>query len=486
MVACGGGGGSSTAANSGGTTPTKTLVSIAVTPANPSIAVGATQQFKATGTYSDNSTNDLTASVTWSSSNTSAATISNSSGINGIATSVGVGTTTITASSGNISGTATLTVTVPSAGANIMQVTVNGALCSAATSVNYPNKPCVSVTVCAPGSTTNCQTITDILLDTGSYGLRILSQALTVPLTQVASGSGQLAECIQFGDDSSEWGPVQMASVILGNEPAVLIPVHVVNYNSFGTPPRNSGCTTKNSTPDTSPSEAGFNGILGVGLFAQDCGSTCVTSVIGQYYSCNGTTCTGTTVPNANQVINPVAALPVDNNGVLVQLPSVALGGAASVNGSLILGIGTQTNNQPTTVTEYPVDPTVGNFTTSFNGQTLTDASFIDSGSNALFFDDSTIAQCSSSSSGSGYFCESPTTEFSATNSGYSGSPSGPVSFEIGNATNLFGTSSNVFSELGGPGQGFDWGLPFFFGRNIFVGIYGTSSTLGAGPYWAY
>jgi hypothetical protein len=199
-------------------------------------------------------------------------------------------------------------------------------------------------------------------------------------------------------------------------------------------------------------------------------------------------------VPNVNQVINPVAALSVDNNGVLVQLPSVALGGVASVNGSLILGIGTQSNNQPMTVngspvTEYPADSTFGDFNTSFDGQNFTDNGFIDSGSNALYFEAprSLIPQCSSSSSGSGFFCKTPTTPYSATNSGYSGSPSGTVSFYIGNATTLFDTSYNVFSELGGYTRGeFDWGLPFFFGKNVFVGIEGTSSSLGAGPYWAY
>ncbi|MGD0584438.1 MAG: DUF3443 family protein [Oryzomonas sp.] len=385
--------------------------------------------------------------------------------------------------SGIISGTTTLmVVAAPSAGANVVPITVNGSLCS---SGSYPNKPCVSVTICSPGTST-CQTITDILLDTGSYGLRIFNSLLTtVTLTPVASGSGQLAECVNFGDGASEWGPVETASVILGTETAVQIPIHVVN-SSFATPP--SACNSRHSTPDTSPSEAGFNGILGVGLFAQDCGSNCTTSANnGNYYSCIGTTCTGTTVPNANQVINPVAALSVDNNGVIVEISSVALGGVTSVNGSLILGIGTQTNNQPpTTVTEYPADPIYGQFTTIFNGETFTDACFIDSGSNGLFFDDPMIAPCSPSSSGSGFFCPSSTLSLSATNSGYSGSPTGTVSFEIGNATTLLDTSNNVFIELGANSSDFDWGLPFFFGRNVYVGIEGTSSSLGAGPYWAY
>src|SRR5208337_3958577 len=84
--------------------------SIAVTPTNPGIAPKTTEQFTATGTFSDNSTQDITTSVTWSSSNASVATISNAAGSNGQVTSVAAGTATITAASGLISGTTTLTV----------------------------------------------------------------------------------------------------------------------------------------------------------------------------------------------------------------------------------------------------------------------------------------------------------------------------------------------------------------------------------------
>lgn len=88
-----------------------TLTSIAVTPANPSVAKGLTQQFTATGTYSDSSTGDITSSVTWASSNTSNATISNVAGSKGLSTTLGIGSTTITANSGSVSGNTTLTIT---------------------------------------------------------------------------------------------------------------------------------------------------------------------------------------------------------------------------------------------------------------------------------------------------------------------------------------------------------------------------------------
>ena len=86
------------------------LLSIAVTPPNPSIALGTQQQFLATGTYTDGSTLDLTQQVAWSSSS-GAATISNTSSSQGLAQSTAVGSATVTATLDSITGTALLSVT---------------------------------------------------------------------------------------------------------------------------------------------------------------------------------------------------------------------------------------------------------------------------------------------------------------------------------------------------------------------------------------
>jgi trimeric autotransporter adhesin len=83
-----------------------TLTAIAVTPANPSMAIGTTLQFTATGTFSDSSHQDITTSVLWSSAAPAVATINNQ----GIATSASTGTSTITATLGSVSGSTTLTV----------------------------------------------------------------------------------------------------------------------------------------------------------------------------------------------------------------------------------------------------------------------------------------------------------------------------------------------------------------------------------------
>ena len=88
-----------------------TLVSIEVTPTNSSIANGLSTALQATGIYTDSTTHDLTSAVTWNSSAASVASISNLPGANGLATTAGPGSATITASLSGISGSTNLTVT---------------------------------------------------------------------------------------------------------------------------------------------------------------------------------------------------------------------------------------------------------------------------------------------------------------------------------------------------------------------------------------
>src|SRR5450631_2500164 len=263
---------------------------------------------------------------------------------------------------------------------NVLAITVNDP-----TFPVYPNKPTVSVTVCTPG-TSSCQTINNILLDTGSYGLRIFRQTpLNISLAQVSVASGPLAECIAFIDGSGEWGPVQTADVILGGETAQNVPIQVIDATYFASAIP-LACKSPNVTVlDQNPGTSGFNGILGVGLFVHDCGQGCTNRANnGLYFTCSGSGCVGTAVPLASQVQNPVALLKQDNNGVVVKLPIIPSGGVPSATGQLILGIGTQSNNSTSGVTAYSANGS-GDFTTVFNGTTLSN-SFIDSGSNGLFF----------------------------------------------------------------------------------------------------
>jgi trimeric autotransporter adhesin len=92
------------------TVTSATLVSIAIAPANPTAAVGGTVAFTATGTFDDMSTVDVTTLVTWTSSDTSVADVSNADGSRGQATVFGSGTTTVQAQRGAVTATTTLTV----------------------------------------------------------------------------------------------------------------------------------------------------------------------------------------------------------------------------------------------------------------------------------------------------------------------------------------------------------------------------------------
>ncbi|MGH9467429.1 MAG: DUF3443 family protein, partial [Terriglobales bacterium] len=107
---------------------------------------------------------------------------------------------------------------------------------------NYVNGLFVTVTVCVPG-TTNCTAVNDVLVDTGSYGLRLLKSAIgNLPLPQNNAPDGNpLGECAQFAA-SFDWGPVAEANVEIGGETATDVPVQIMGDSSFAGVP--SGCSS--------------------------------------------------------------------------------------------------------------------------------------------------------------------------------------------------------------------------------------------------
>jgi len=107
-----------------------TLSSIAILPSNPTINVGATQQFSAKGTYSDQSTLDLTTQASWASANTAAATIGNQTGSKGLATGVAAGSSAISATMGSIVGQTQITVAAPSRTAVALSTGANDVYCA--------------------------------------------------------------------------------------------------------------------------------------------------------------------------------------------------------------------------------------------------------------------------------------------------------------------------------------------------------------------
>jgi hypothetical protein len=343
-----------------------------------------------------------------------------------------------------------------------------------------------SVTICAPGSATSCQTIDGVLVDTGSSGLRLLASVVTVTLPQQTDPSGNpIAECNQFLDGYT-WGPVQTADITLAGEKASSTPIQIIGGTVAPMVP--TGCTSTGLLPEDTLNDLGANGILGVGLFRQDCGSACSfvgASNPGLYYSCPASGCVVAAEALTQQVQNPVWLFPQDNNGVLVDLPSVPSTGLASLNGSLIFGIGTQSNNALGSAHVLTVDFN-GNIATVFSGQGYS-GSFIDSGSNGLYFLDAAATGLPLCPDTSLFYCPATPMDLSATNVGLN-AVSAPVAFVVTNADALLSNQQiSVFTGIAGPNSGsFDWGLPFFFGRPVFTAIEQQSTPGGVGPYFAY
>jgi hypothetical protein len=374
----------------------------------------------------------------------------------------------VTASSGSTSGV--------TAANNVLPVVVDGGPDNDSVNSLY-----TSVTLCVPG-TTQCQTIDHIQVDTGSYGLRIFGSVLTLPLVQsTASDGGTLSECAQFVMSYS-WGPLVTADVQLGGEKAASVPIHVLGAQNFVAPP--ADCSGTGTEQDT-VADFGANGLLGVGVFEQDCGTECVNNAAaGFYYSCTSTACTPIALPLASQVTNPIALFAADNNGSILDLPAVADPGALTLSGSLIFGIDTQTNNVSGSESVLNVTAGAGDFTTTFNGQKL-DTSFIDSGTDATFFN-ADITQCTGGDAG--FYCPASAQTVSATLTGTNG-VSATASVRVDNADTLASSYPNytVLPGLTGTytsdATTFDWGLPFYFGRRVATALELHTTAVGTGPY---
>ena len=358
---------------------------------------------------------------------------------------------------------------------NVQQVTVD----RGPTGESF-NMPFVSVTVCSPGTGT-CRSVDRVLVDTGSTGLRLIASAfgagVDLPVVTNAAG-GPVGECAQFASGFA-WGSVRRADVRLAGETANGISVQLIGDTAapFNTIP--ASCSSTGSDLGT-VSTLGANGILGAGMTVKDCGSTCTTSTAPRiYYACSAAGCTPTLLPLQSQLSNPVASFAVNNNGLSLQMPPVPVGGSSTLQGTLTFGIGTQANNQLGQASIYPTNSR-GEFTTVYKGVSYP-TSFIDSGSNGLFFADASIPTCSGS-----FYCPATPLSLTAMNVSPNGATA-TVNFTVETARTLTtGISAHNLGGTLGLERTFDFGLPFFFGRKVAVAIQGAQTPVGLGPYWAY
>lgn len=396
--------------------------------------------------------------------------------------------------------------------ANVATVTLDGgpaALAAGSDGYTAFNEPYVTVTLCAPGSTTNCQTIDHIILDTGSVGLRIIQPVIAASLlaalpVETDAAANPVGECYQYVN-SYAFGSVRTADFTIAGETVAALPFQAIaDTGVFAAVP--DSCSSGGGAAVLTVQDFGANGILGVGTTATDCGVECTTaggSSAAAYYDCPPTGCVATIARASSaaapfeQLPNPVAAFAVDNNGTIVTLPAVPQRGLATLTGTVTFGIGTQANNALTAATVLPVTTSAsrlgpGVLTVTYNGRRLTQ-SFLDSGSNDYFFIDTSLAPCIATDLIAFYCPAAPVTlspELTATNG-----------VSVSGAFTLYSPLGVAGTATVAPGLGinptlvvpplpfadsFDFGLPFFFGRTIFTAIEGRQAGSTAGPYVAF
>lgn len=204
--------------SSSSSTPQHTLTGINVTPATASVGVQGTQQFKAEGTFSDNSTQDLTASATWSSSATNVATVNST----GVATGVAVGSATISATSGSVSGTASLTVTATSVTLASIAVTPANASLAAGSPLQfdavgtYTDNSTQDLTLAASWSSSSMSVAT---ITTGGLSMGVSAGNTTIT-AKVGSVSGSTSLTVSSSTSTAVAAPDWLEFVGDGSESA--------------------------------------------------------------------------------------------------------------------------------------------------------------------------------------------------------------------------------------------------------------------------
>ena len=328
------------------------------------------------------------------------------------------------------------------------------------------NQPYATITLCnAVGA---CQSITHVLVDTGSYGLRLPAAAVTVALPVQTDGNGNpLAECTSFLSGYM-WGSVRTATLKLGGEVASNIPVQITDDPNFSALLPSTCAGT--GTDLGNEASLGANGILGIGLFIND---------DQFYYSCSSTSCSNYPLVSSQQVSNPVANFLTDNNGVIISLPNISNAGAVSAVGALTFGINTQANN---TINGFAFLAAVSSGINSSNisavvgSETSTLTTFLDSGSNFTSF------KASIPTNGSYY--TPPSLETLNVSLGVPVAYTGTIGvIDLSTLSSAYNAFNDIASQ--DTSGSIDLGLPFFFGKSVAFLINGDKVAQGAGPAYA-
>jgi hypothetical protein len=344
----------------------------------------------------------------------------------------------------------------------------------------YPswNEPYTNIKICEPGSTTNCQVIDHVIVDSGSDGLRfmegVIKSSLLTHLPAMTVKGKTITECETYVD-SYTYGPLLYADLYFGGKVVKKFPLQLAT-NAF-TPP--TDCSDQGGEKTNTPALFGGNGLVGVAFPLTD---------MTPYYACqsNGPDCKASDYAG---LPNLVSVFEKDNNGAVITLPAISAQGAGTpVLGSLIFGVGTESNNKPPTGTKaLKNDLAYGEFNVELGSNKA--QAYIDSGTSNLVVTGD-WAQCSASTGLEGFFCPDDKVTISM---GLSSIGSTKPAYDIGliieNANSLLDEGDVAYDDIAeyvsssaSAGGDYALGLTAFFGRTMYFVFNGRSSDLGTGP----
>jgi hypothetical protein len=364
-----------------------------------------------------------------------------------------------------------------------------------------------TVKVCSPVDG-RCVDIDHVQVDTGSVGLRVLAskvKTLALPPVEIDTGPVRNAyECFPFVIGGL-WGANAMAVVGLGRQSTGIVAVQLIEDDPAAPLQATPDCRAAADNAILSSAGAlGSNGILGIGSTNLDCGQICLTgsyaanATFVQYYGCppaatSSAACSTSTGVAANlQVSNPISAMlnSAYRNGVVLAMPTPGVLGAVSASGELVFGVDTvsggpslSSNMLPANATRVMlgIDPNqmdsylnIGTRITQGGSLQTFASSYLDTGTNGLFFTDPSIPRCA----GSTWYCPRTALTLGAEllDGGSTAQSQVSVQFQVGNAEALFSTSNSAFSNAAGAAPtgstAFAWGMPFFYGRRVYLSIW--------------
>ncbi|WP_414444671.1 DUF3443 family protein [Burkholderia sp. 22PA0106] len=357
------------------------------------------------------------------------------------------------------------------------------------------NRLLTSVTLCSDAAGTNCQTIDDIIVDTGSVGLKIFDYALAdggASFTDERDANDNpLSTCAVYGSGYA-WGRMKIVTLKMAGETAQNLPIAVINGAATpaddatvdqGLLPVPTQCATRNGVQQRRKLRDS-NGILGVGVPISDCAGCAVSTT---YYSCpSAGGCQPTFIPLNMQTTQPVASFATDNNGLIIRLPSIDKFSTAPVAGQMVFGIGTQPDNQPQGVTAFALNNS-GRSVLNVNGST--NPVLVDSGT------DSYVIPAPVATNSQNRYVPPAPTNVAATFLSDGATGDGPsnqqaININLIDPTGAIAADAVVIDGIGSPPSSATGtlylGLPFFLGRSLYLGLTGHQSSLGAGPLIAF